>query len=476
MSTIDVLGSRAFRLALAFALAIAAAATLVFTLIYLQFSAASTRMVSERLTYEASRALDLDDGTLRVQIERRLASDLRRLDYAGLFAPDGRLLIGEPPVLPPIAVDGRAHLVTLPATDAADRPDPAIFVAVRRADGSTVALGRSLSEINALRGTVARALALALAPTTILILVIGAFFARRAKRRVADIHAAIAEIMKGDLKQRLPALREADDLDRVARDVNLMLDEIWRLLDQLRHIGDDIAHDLRTPLAVARAKIERGLERGATIDDLRAAMAEALAHLDRSAATISAFLRVSAMENGQRERQFAPVDLAAVCAGLFEFYEPLAQEHAVGLVLAAPRPALARGDEDLLREAISNLIDNAIKFTPPGGRVLIAAAAANGQATVEVSDSGCGVPPQDRENIFRRSYRSAREGAPPGHGLGLSIVAAVAKLHGFRLSVEDNQPGARFLLRGASLAGGAEAAPGAAAVAAAETKRRRSWA
>jgi signal transduction histidine kinase len=177
-------------------------------------------------------------------------------------------------------------------------------------------------------------------------------------------------------------------------------------------------------------------------------MAEALVHLDRSAATISAFLRISAMESGRRERSFGPVDLSSVCSGLFEFYEPLAQSKSVAIALAAPRPALVRGDEDLLREAISNLVDNAIKFTPEGGGVRIVAAAANGRATVEVSDSGCGVPPQDREDIFRRFYRGARDGAVQGYGLGLSIVAAVAKLHGFCLTVEDNAPGARFVLRG----------------------------
>lgn len=442
MWTIDVLRSRAFRLALAFALAIAAAATVVFTLIYLQFSSAAERMVSVRLADEAARAAVEGDAELRAQIAQRVASDLRRLDYAGLFGANGALLLGDSPGLPPIPPDGRPRLI---------EPAQAIFVAVRRGDGSIVVLGHGLSEINDLRETVARALALALAPTTILVLAIGAFFARRGQRRLSSIHAAIAEIMKGDLKQRLPVRSEVDDLDRVARGVNLMLDEIWRLLEQLRHIGDDIAHDLRTPLAVARAKLERGLERGSTIEELRAAMADALNHLDRSAATISAFLRVSAMESDRRERSFAPVDLAAVCAGLFEFYEPLAQSKGVAIALAAPRPTLVRGDEDLLREAISNLIDNAIKFTPEGGRVAIAAAAADGRATVEVSDSGCGVPPQDREDIFRRYFRGARVGAAQGYGLGLSIVAAVAKLHGFCLTVEDNAPGARFVLRGESL-------------------------
>ena len=466
MWTIDVLLSRAFRLALAFALAIAAAATVIFTLIYLQFSAASEQVVGARLVDEATRALVESDAELRAQIAQRLTSDARRLDYAGLFDAKGVLLLGNPTSLPSIRPDGRPHRVASVSTRGAERPEQAILLAVRRADGTILVFGRSLTELDALRGTVARSLTWALAPTTILILLIGAVFARRAQRRLASIHAAIAEIMKGDLKQRLPVMREDDDLDGVARGVNLMLDEIGRLLDQLRHIGDDIAHDLRTPIAVARAKIERGLERGSAIEELRTAMTEALNHLDRSAATISAFLRISAMESDRRERLFGPVDLSAVCAGLFEFYEPLAQSKSIAIALAAPRPALVRGDEDLLREAISNLIDNAIKFAPEGGHVLIAVTAANGRATVEVSDSGAGVPLQHRQDIFRRFYRGARDEAAPGYGLGLSIVAAVAKLHGFCLSVEDNAPGARFVLRGDSLAFDSdEASRGASAVA-----------
>ena len=448
MWTIEVLKSRAFRVALAFALVIATAATLVFTVIYLQFSAASVQMVSARLTDEAHRALDENDAALRAEVVQRVAADLRRLDYAGLYSANGALLLGDPPGLPPIRPDGRPHFVNLPARGS-ERPDQAIFVAVRRADGAILALGRSLAEINALRETVARSLALALIPATALILIIGAVFARRAQRRLSDINAAVAAVMNGDLTRRLPVKRETDDLDRVARSVNLMLDEIWRLLDQLRHIGDDIAHDLRTPLAVARAKIERGLARGSTVDELRGAMEEALEHLDRSAATISAFLRVSAMESGRRERAFRVVDLSALCNGLFEFYEPLAQSKRLNLTLFAPTPALVRGDEDLLREAISNLIDNAIKFTPEGGRARIAATTANGCATVEISDSGSGVAPQDRNEIFRRFYRGGRDDASAGHGLGLSIVAAVVKLHDFCLKVEDNAPGARFVLSGA---------------------------
>ena len=450
----ELLRSRAFRLALAFALAITAAATVVFTFIYLQISAAAIQRVSDRLAFEAGLARNESDAELHLRIEQHLTSDLRRLDFVGLYDSSGAVLLGDPAALPPIRIDGRAHLVgSIPGPGAA-RAEEGIFVAIRRSDGSILALGRSLAEINALRESVASALAISLAPTIVLILVIGAFFARRANRRLANIHAAIGEIVKGDFKQRLPVFAELDDVDLVSRDVNLMLDDIARLLEQLRNVGDDIAHDLRTPLAVARAKIERGLARGASLDDLRAAMAEALDHLDRAAATIGAFLRVSAVEHGRRQGRFAPVDLSSVCTGVFEFYEPLAQSKGVAIALDAPQLALVSGDEDLLREAISNLVENAIKFTPEGGLVRVAANVEDGKAGVTVSDSGPGVAPQDRERIFWRFFRSDRTGPASGNGLGLSIAAAIAKLHGFSLKVEDNAPGARFTLRGdASLDG-----------------------
>jgi len=224
-------------------------------------------------------------------------------------------------------------------------------------------------------------------------------------------------------------MSEVDDLDRVARDVNLMLDEIWRLLDQLRHIGDDIATTCarRSPSRAPRSSAAR-----ARLDDRRIARGDGggARSSRRSAATISAFLRVSAMES-------AGASAASAGRPFGDLRRPVRVLRAAGAEQRrrhrhrGARPTLVRGDEDLLREAISNLVDNAIKFTPKGGRVLIAAEAADGRATVAVSDSGCGVPPQDREDIFRRFYRGARDGAAPDTA-GLSIVAAVAKLHGFR--------------------------------------------
>jgi signal transduction histidine kinase len=449
MSTSEVLRARAFRLALAFAATITIATAAIFALIYLQVSDANVRRIAGVLEDEAAKGRADSDERLRRELDLRITRDLRHIDYVAVFGAGGAFSFGNLAGMPAIPVDGTAHRVDrVRLADASEANDSFLFVAARRPDGGVLLLGRSLDEINAMRESVLRALGLALAPTILLVLAIGAVFARRATRRLAHIHDAITEVMAGDLNRRLPATIEGDDIDRVARDVNLMLDEICRLLDQLKSVGDNIAHDLRTPLAVARAKLERGLAHGGSIDELRATMSDALDHLDKSVATIAALLRISQFENGPRGPRFANIDLAAICAGVFEFYEPLAQSKSIALTIEAGGPAPARGDEDLFREAISNLVDNALKYTPAGGRVRIAATTRDGRAVVSVSDSGCGVPPEERDKIFRRFYRIERGGGQSGHGLGLSIAETIARVHGFTLSVDDNAPGARFEMAG----------------------------
>lgn len=453
MLTIEFLRARAFRIAIAFALAITVATSAVFVLIYVKVSTADVERVGALLVDESAKGVGDSDERLRRALDLRITRDLRRLDYVALFDAKGGLVFGNVPAMPTIAVDGQAHRVAeFPLSESNGKADPAIFVARRRPDGGVLLLGRSLMEVYALRETVSRALATALGPTVLLILAIGALFASRASRRLARIRKTIADIMNGDLGARLPETGEADDINQVARAVNLMLDEINRLLDQLKSVGDNIAHDLRSPIAVARAKIERGLKEGSTVEDRREAMADALAHLDRAAVTIAALLRISAVENGPREKSFEELDLSSICAGVFEFYEPLAQANSIELTIDAPKPTLVRGDRDLMREAISNLVDNAIKFTPADGKVRIEAATVEGRPIVRVSDTGPGIPPQERENVFQRFYQLERDGRSSGHGLGLSIAETIAKLHGFNLTVEDNNPGARFELRGAEKA------------------------
>lgn len=451
MRILEVFNSRAFRLALGFSLAISVATAAVFAFIYLQVSRADMDQVGAVLVDEAAKSVGGSEADLRRALELRLTRDIRRLDFVALLDRKSQVIFGNVPAMPRIPIDGKAHFVEeglLP--DPFGNKDPTIFVASRRADGGVLLLGRSLREDYDLQETLLRALAIALLPTILLSLAIGVWFARRASQRFERVHHAIVRIMNGELDSRLPVTNEDGDIDKVARAVNLMLDEIARLLDQLKSAGDSIAHDLRTPLAVARAKIERALDNDSQIDQPREALEAALAQIEKASVTISAILRISAVENDARKRQFKDFDLAAVCAQLLDFYEPLAESKAVAMTVDADRPVPVRGDQDLMREALSNLIDNAIKFTPAGGAVRIEARMADGRPFVRVSDTGVGVPPQERARIFDRFYRGERSGQSPGHGLGLSIAATIANLHGFDLTVEDNHPGARFELRAAA--------------------------
>jgi signal transduction histidine kinase len=192
------------------------------------------------------------------------------------------------------------------------------------------------------------------------------------------------------------------------------------LLVQLKGVGENIAHDLRAPLAVMRARLERGVE---SSDDreLRVAARQAVGDLDKAMVTVAALLRIAQVESGPSAAGFAPIDLAAICADLFEFYEPLARAKSIAITLEVQSPVETMGDGDLMREALSNLIDNAIKFTPEGGAVRLSATMEAGRATIRVSDNGFGVAPGERDKIFERFYRTAGEARIPGSGIGLSL-------------------------------------------------------
>ena len=445
---LEFLRSPALRLALAFVLVTTAATTAVFALVYLQISEASEKRNRLILEDEAAKSADRSIDELKNAFEVRLTHDLRRIDYAGLFAPDHKLIFGNIDALPAIALDGKSHFVAAwPVGGDDNRLEPAIFVARVRPDGNVMLLGRSLLESLAFRRIVQNALATGLAPMLLLALAIGAFFARRASRRLTAIHGTIARIMKGDMQLRLPVRSGNDAIDKISGDVNLMLDEIMRLLVQIKGVGDNIAHDLRSPLAVVHAQLERGLE-SSNDEQLRAVAKQALAHIDKAMLTVAALLRLADVEYGPKSRNFVSIDLAAICTDLFEFFEPLAASKAIRMTLEVQSPVQIRGDGDLMREAVSNLIGNAIKFTPEHGAVNVSVAQEDGRPVIRVRDNGIGVEPAERDKIFQRFYRTESGHRVPGSGLGLSIAAAIAHLHDFDLRFRDNDPGAVFEMVG----------------------------
>ena len=444
---LEFIRSSAVRVALAFVLVTTVATTAIFALVYFQIREANEARSRLILEAEAAKSVNRPVDELKTAFEVRLTHDLRRIDFAALFDSSRKFMFGNIKELPVMSVDGKAHYIAAVRGQENGNPEPAIFVARGRPDGTVMLLGRSMLESYAYRRIVQRALATGLAPMLLLALAIGAFFARRSSQRLTTIHDAIARIMKGDTDLRLPIGSGRDPIDKISRDVNLMLDEIVRLLVQLKGVGDNIAHDLRSPLSVVHAQLERGLE-SSTDEQLRAVVKQALAHIDKAMLTVAALLRLADVEYGPKSRNFQEIDLSVICADLFEFYEPLAESKSIRMTLESHSPVQIQGDGDLMREAVSNLIGNAIKFTPDNGAVMVSVIREDGLPVVRVRDSGIGVEPAERDKIFQRFYRTSSGHRVPGSGLGLSIAAAIAALHEFDLRFNDNNPGAVFEMIG----------------------------
>jgi signal transduction histidine kinase len=224
-----------------------------------------------------------------------------------------------------------------------------------------------------------------------------------------------------------------------------MLDRLVELMDGVRLVSNAIAHDLRTPLARLRGRLESALREADSPARFRAAAEAALQELDQVVRLFDALLRIAEIEAGHRRAAFAPVDLAALAADIAELYQPLAEQRGLTLETALA-PAACAGDRMLLAQVVANLLDNAIKYTPAGGRILIETRRLGSEAEVAVADDGPGIPPEEREKVTRRFYRLEASRTSPGSGLGLSLVVSVAKLHGGRLDLADNAPGLRARL------------------------------
>jgi signal transduction histidine kinase len=234
-----------------------------------------------------------------------------------------------------------------------------------------------------------------------------------------------------------------DDFDKLAAMVNAMLGEIERLIGDIKSAGDNIAHDLRTPLTRLRTRLEGALRRGGEVEEHRAAMEDAIAETDQLLATFRALLRIGEVEAGARRAGFGEVDLVKLVTSAAELFEPLATERGLALTSAIEAAPMVRGDPDLLFEAVANLLDNAVKFTPSGGSVRLSLSA---EGEIAVADSGPGLPAELKDALFQRFNRGDRARHLPGNGLGLSLVSAVVRLHGFSLTMENTKPGCRAVI------------------------------
>jgi signal transduction histidine kinase len=443
MRQAQIIRSNTFQWALTVAGVFAIFVIVLFGFIYWQTDqyliARSDRMIARQLNViaalPAERRLDAIDEHLR--------QDSRGVQYAGLFAADGRRITGNLEQFPPeLKMNDSVQSLSVVRTLPAGREIRVIRAIARRmSNGDALAIGREVDETREISHVVGQALALGLLPAFCLCLLAGAWLSMRAQERVEEVNQRVQRIIAGDLRERLPRRDVDEPFSNLATIVNGMLDEMETMIHALAGVGNDIAHDLRTPLTRARLALERGRTNATTMEQLQATADKAVANIDQSLTIITALLRLAAIENSRRSAAFGDVPLHEMLREVCDIYEPIAENKNINLRVDVGHRLSVRGDRDLLLEAVANLVDNAIKFTPEGGKVDIELLRREGETIVRVTDTGPGIGEQEREAVLRRFYRSDKIRSTPGVGLGLNLVAAIVKLHGFRLMIHSGQGG-----------------------------------
>ncbi|HEV7814800.1 MAG TPA: ATP-binding protein [Janthinobacterium sp.] len=441
-----------FRMALLFLALFGAISTVLFVFLYLQMSAYSLGRVDDWLQRERNALMRGGDADLAARVDYHAHLDPDNDRPFGLFDRDGRRIAGAfPGARPAIPAYNQAFGMQ---AQLGGRQREIRAYAHPVADGKVLLLSQDLHDFDEFNEVLLRALMWAGVLAALMGLAGAAVIGAGSVRRLDAITQAIQAIVSGDLSQRLPQRNGsrrggADDLDRLVWIVNGMLDEIERLMHEVKGVCDGIAHDLRTPLSRLLAGLERAQRRAASMADYENAVEDAIRETLSLQTTFNAMLRISEIEDGIRRSGFTALDLGAIADDVIEFYEPSAQEKDISVeyvrdgALAMPM----RGDPSLLFEALGNLMDNAVKFTPPGGRISVSAFSAGDHFGIRFADTGPGIAPAEREAVFRRFHRSESSRHTPGNGLGLSLVAAVARLHGMTVSLDPCAGGCQVSLR-----------------------------
>lgn len=418
----------------------------------------------------------ISEGLMRDQTERSIMGELR--DISGIYhsrgisglvraierrsrqpganlyiiaAPQGQIIAGNVASLQPGVLDDEGWSKSMFTyqrfgDNELNKADHRAFARIIfLPNGMRLLIGRDLGEPEQVRGLVRQALVMALAIMFAGALAIWFFVGRRALKRIDHMSEATRKILAGDLSQRLPEVGSGDEFDRMSRSLNTMLGRIERLNEGLRQVSDNIAHDLKTPLSRLRHRAEAALSSRQDHEGHLQALEDTIAESDQLIRTFNALLMISRVEAGSSVAEMGDVDLSSMAADAAELYEPVAEDAGVVLTSDIAKNIHVKASRELLAQALSNLIDNAIKYADDGQnpRIIVGLSQAKKEIRLTVSDSGPGIPAERRDDVTKRFVRLDESRSKPGTGLGLSLVQAVAELHGGRLELADADPANR---------------------------------
>ena len=366
--------------------------------------------------------------------------------------PVGERIAGNVEAIPPGTLDrtGESEIEYARSSEGVDAPGRALVRVFMLPAGFRLLVGRDLEERERLGIVIRRAAGWSLALVFVLGCFASWFVARRVLKRIDGMSETAHAIMAGDLEGRLAITGTGDELDRLALNLNAMLDRIGELMAGMQQVTDNIAHDLKTPLTRLRNRAEEALRTAKSPDELRTALDGAIEEADNLIRVFNALLMIARLEAGRVSDEMSELDVSEIVSGLAELYEPLAEEAGLSLASDVAPGLTLRGNRELIGQALNNLIDNALKYGAPadGGEaaVTVAARQAGDKVELSVADRGPGIPEGDRGRVFDRFARLDTSRSKPGFGLGLSLAAGVVRLHGGELRLEDNAPGLRVVI------------------------------
>ncbi len=442
-----ILASLTFKFMFSYVAGLSVVVFIVLALVFASFSSNYFRSAHDAVQAESIRLEEIFRNEGIAALEQALLSpqaghNIERFYYLLTDAQRQRIA-GDMKKWPTDSYENWAALEYSVSFGDAWRTDEHMITAVKHLpDGKWLVVARNYTDFIVFEQIILSMLLRTMFITIALGAIGGAVVAGRSLRNMETINRTVQSIMDGDLSQRVAVRNSSGDFRRLGTTFNRMLDRIQALMDGVRQVTDNIAHDLRTPLTRLRNHLA-GLQ-AAMPSDAQPTVQAVIDEADGLLATFNALLRIAQIESGQRISGFQRLDLSKIVHDVIELYDPLAVDKDIEIVAHLSQPLMLAGDRDLLFQAFANLLDNAIKYTPEHGKVRVDATIEPGKLQIVIADSGPGVPAEERDKIFRRFYRvEASRGEQPGNGLGLSLVQAVIHLHSGAIVVDDNQPGLR---------------------------------
>jgi signal transduction histidine kinase len=424
----------------------------IFSYVYLSTSAyvrsrSDRAIMSEYLSLQGAYARSGRDGLIAL-IQQRIADKTFVDNVYVLVDPSSAVLGGNLRAWPSTvaATKGWTEFrAPEPLPNATNRPLLRAMIETFP-DGDRLLVGRDISELDSFSDQIKTAVISGVALIFVLAGVASILVTRRTVGRIEQINATSRAIMQSGLDKRIPLRGSHDEWDRVAENLNLMLDRIETLMGEVKQVSDNVAHDLRTPLTRMRGRLEKAYHGQRIGEEDQSLIGDTIADLDAVLRIFSSITRIAQIETQARKGAFRTVNLVEIVGEVVELYDAAAEQDGTRLTVVGDREVLVTGDRDLIFDAIANLVDNAIKHGRPGGQVVVANENSDGGPVISIADDGRGIPADEREHVFKRFYRLEHSRNVPGNGLGLSLVGAVARLHGARIEMLDNSPGLKFKL------------------------------